>query len=135
MKAAKRVNLLLLLLACSTVLSSQGLTVETTEIPEVIETKENPSPFNFTARTQFINPFEPNFYQFFSSISFRDRSIQRPTLLRGFSINSSRDVRSIPPLEVQAFFCRMELKLERATGLPVRFRLGSVEYTDELEGK
>lgn len=34
-----------------------------------------------------------------------------------------------------AFFCRVEVQLERKTRLPVRFRLGSAEYVDLLEGK
>mgnify|MGYP000055886728 CR=1 FL=1 len=34
-----------------------------------------------------------------------------------------------------AFFCRVEVKLERATKIPVRFRLGDVQYVDYLENK
>lgn len=34
-----------------------------------------------------------------------------------------------------AFFCRLEVKLERATKMPVRFRLGDVQQVDYLEGK
>lgn len=34
-----------------------------------------------------------------------------------------------------AFFCRLEVKLEKATAMPVRFRLGSTQYVDYLEGK
>ena len=34
-----------------------------------------------------------------------------------------------------AFFCRVEVKLEQAATLPVKFRLGSVNYVDRLEGK
>jgi len=34
-----------------------------------------------------------------------------------------------------SFFCRQEWKLEKVTNLPFRFRLGSVAYTDWLEGK
>ncbi len=33
------------------------------------------------------------------------------------------------------FFCRQEIRLERVTKIPFRFRLGSVEQCDRLEGK
>ena len=34
-----------------------------------------------------------------------------------------------------AFFCKVEVKLENAVKFPVKFRLGSVDYVDRLEGK
>lgn len=34
-----------------------------------------------------------------------------------------------------AFFCKIEVQLEKAVKLPIKFRLGSVDYVDYLEGK
>jgi hypothetical protein len=33
------------------------------------------------------------------------------------------------------FICKKELQLEKVTKIPFRFRLGSLQYTDYLEGK
>ncbi len=34
-----------------------------------------------------------------------------------------------------AFFCKIEVQLEKASKFPVKFRLGDVNYVDRLEGK
>ncbi len=35
----------------------------------------------------------------------------------------------------EAFFCKLELKIDKAAKMNCRFRLGSVDYVDYLEGK
>jgi len=34
-----------------------------------------------------------------------------------------------------SFFCKKELQIEKITGIPFKFRLGSVQQCDQLEGK
>lgn len=52
------------------------------------------------------------------------------------SVNTS--VKTVPStlyFNSIGFFCQKELQVEKALKLAVKFRLGSVDYTDELEGK
>ena len=34
-----------------------------------------------------------------------------------------------------AFFCKLEVQIENVTKLPIKFRLGDVQYIEKLEGK
>ena len=53
-------------------------------------------------------------------------------------IEEGRRMSSLPgfyKVNPQGFFCRAEFRLEQRTGIPFRFRLGSLEYTNALENK
>ncbi|MFZ4543963.1 MAG: hypothetical protein ACOYOA_07935 [Saprospiraceae bacterium] len=48
----------------------------------------------------------------------------------------SMQIAIIPPLQATnplGFFCKVELKFDKQAGIPVRFRLGSLEYSNSLE--
>ena len=55
--------------------------------------------------------------------------------LRTFSTDRSYQAPAAYRYQDLAFFCRLEVRMEQASKMPVRFRLGTVDYVDYLEGK
>lgn len=51
------------------------------------------------------------------------------------SKNSLLSCENYKGISATAFFCRMEDRLEKKVKLPVRMRLGSLDYVDQLEQK
>lgn len=49
--------------------------------------------------------------------------------------NSVRHLPSVFAVDKMPFFCKIEYKMGLNKKLPVKFRLGDVQYVDELEGK
>lgn len=60
------------------------------------------------------------------------KDLVRPALslpIRPSAVQKDAQVRSL------GFFCRQELRLEKSLRIPIRLRLGSLEYVDRMEGK
>jgi hypothetical protein len=45
------------------------------------------------------------------------------------------DFFEIVPIKPTAFFCKLEVILEKRNGIPIKFRIGDIDKVDQLEGK
>ena len=91
---------------------------------------------HFSNTTFKVKPIVLKFYKNLSG-KMLDGNTIAPAYLLSRSILSS----GMPLLQNNSyiqnlsFFCRKEWQFEKATSIPLRFRLGSLEYTNYLEQK
>lgn len=86
-------------------------------------------PLRYSKSASWVNKFQP----------VDPAAVNRQSLLpEGINLRLSMP-QSIVPADFYSsrlsFFCRTEWKLEKATSLSLRFRFGSLQYTDYLEQK
>lgn len=83
-------------------------------------------------RQEAVASFQPSFISFFHYSNF-------PSFrLSNFKANFPHSNPTVPIIYSYhnlAFFCKIEVKMEKAAKLPIKFRLGDVDYVDHLEGK
>jgi hypothetical protein len=71
----------------------------------------------------------------FTAFRFQTNSSFLPNLQQSMDVFQQSNVASVYCVADLAFFCRLEVQMEKATKIPVRFRLGDVQQVDYLEGK
>lgn len=71
--------------------------------------------------------------------NFKKKQKAYPTLLSKTKIKVNPYLSSVISADFYTqnfgFFCKKELQLEKATKIPLKFRLGSLQYNNFLEGK
>jgi len=106
-------------------------------------TGQNPHDKNYLNKSLFFpRPVSPktskiNIYSTFPKSNYKrnfsKKTAENPVfILNPFScsvVNADFYTRNF------GFFCKKELQFEKATKIPLRFRLGSLQYNDYLEGK
>ncbi|MEM8523906.1 MAG: hypothetical protein AAGG68_04645 [Bacteroidota bacterium] len=76
---------------------------------------------------------------FQSDITFSKIQFHSPTFNTDTPVSLTQKIQALSLSETYweelGFFCKMEIKMEQKARFPVKFRLGTVDYVDRLEGK
>jgi hypothetical protein len=76
-----------------------------------------------------VNSLQTNTVKGYNKYVFSKTVTILPPIVAGSMIQSNFYVSNL------GFFCKQELKIQSLTGIPLKLRLGSVQYCDWMEGK
>lgn len=71
----------------------------------------------------------------FTSLSLYNKNIPSPDFATTRSMVKGPFVPNTYNYHNLAFFCKLEVKMEKKAKLPIKVRLGDIDYVDWLEGK
>ena len=120
---AYQILVVLVLMLPLTMLSQQQMPLFAQKIPHILKAVGDCNEKQIQTEKGYINPF------FVDNGMVRPITLIPPLPFKTPVIDANLAIQNLP------FFCKKEFLFEKNTSVPLRVRLGSLDYVNKLEGK
>ena len=128
LKVLQRINIILVVLLMSSGKIFSQEKFFSIGSDSIFKIKGNPNPALSTEKINNYDFFKKIYIRTINAEAYRSNNITRGPYLPGMLNKKSYT-------DHRGFFCKKEIQLEKITSVPLRFRLGSLDYVNRLEGK